>query len=189
MRCITSKLPSYFYMFAFPRLPFKSYPPFGYLIVWPIEYLSVFCSYASLPALMCFTVGSCWLVIAFMTDIMSDLTKLNRVCKNARHDAWELKVRFRNIIQSYSEVKELSLALFIAHKSQNHISVNSIEGQFGPLLFKICYLFRLFSDFNETVEYLLFIVFVYAFLHSCCTMLVIESQLVEYIINQIRYDN
>lgn len=120
IRCIASKLPSYFHMCAFLRLPFKSHPPFGYLIVWPVEYLSVFCAYASLPALMCFAVGSCWLVIAFMADIMSDLAKLNRACKNARHDAWELKVRYRNIIQSYSEVKELSLALFIAHKSQNH---------------------------------------------------------------------
>lgn len=39
---------------------------------------------------------------------------------------------------------------------------------------------RLFSEFNDTNEYLIVVGFAYAFLHSCSTLLVLDSQFVEY---------
>lgn len=40
--------------------------------------------------------------------------------------------------------------------------------------------FRLFSEFTVANEYLMLIVFIYAILHIFSTLLVLDSQLVEY---------
>lgn len=90
------------------RLPFKSHPPFGYLIIWLIDFVAVFFTFACLAPLMSYAAGSSWAIIAFVTDIMNDVTKINRICKVTRQNTWEIKVRFCNIIQLYSEVKQLS---------------------------------------------------------------------------------
>lgn len=97
------------------RFPFESYPPFGYLIVLLCETGSSFCILSCLSPLICLAIGSCWTIITFMTDIMHDLSRMNRACKVVPQVAWELKKRFYDVIQLYSEVKQLSenFALFL----------------------------------------------------------------------------
>lgn len=55
---------------------------------------------------MCLAIGICWLVIFFIADIENDLSNLNDR-ENVRQNVQELKVRFCNIIQLFSEVKQL----------------------------------------------------------------------------------
>lgn len=123
------KLPSLIH-FTSLSLPMTSNPPFGYLIVWLFETGSVFCTFYNLVPLICLTIGCCWFIIAFMKDIMIEMTKLNRAFKLARHNTWELKVRFCNIIELYSEVKQLSKNL----KLRNIFSIKNCN-QFSYFYF------------------------------------------------------
>lgn len=67
-----------------------------------------FCvTYAAVPEI-CSYVGSCWLFISFIKDIEKDLTIL-RVKKSSRKKGTALTARFSEIVQEYSEVKQLSV--------------------------------------------------------------------------------
>lgn len=62
----------------------------------------IFVILATLP----FVIGSCWFIILFIKDILNDLTALNRIAKETGTSARELRARFREIVQLYSEAKE-----------------------------------------------------------------------------------
>lgn len=154
----------------FPSLPYKSHPPVGYLIAWLIETVSN-CSLAlCLVPLMCHTISACWLIISFIKDIAADLEEWNNGSVQNQH---ELKVRFRNTIQLYSNVKELSTNLVFLVYDSWPIRLERIH--------LICFhLFRFIGEFNATSEYAILIVFTYILLNMCSTLLVFMSLIVEY---------
>lgn len=59
---------------------------------------------------ICFLIGCSWLFICFAKDATNDLLFLNINGKLKRNHA-EVKRRFRNIVRTYADVKELSLIL------------------------------------------------------------------------------
>lgn len=87
-------------------LPYKSHPPFGYLIVWLIEFVSNLGLPLSLVPLMCHTIGVCWLIISFIKDLTNDFSNWNGVDNHL--NAQEFKARLRNTVQLHSNVKQLS---------------------------------------------------------------------------------
>lgn len=92
-------------------------PPLGYLICWLLEAISEFCLFFYIVPNLCLLVGTSWLLIAFLKDISNDLLKLyvHRKCHQYR---WELNVRFCQIIQLYSDVKQLSKKILSEKKSK-----------------------------------------------------------------------
>lgn len=96
---------------AFWRLPQPNWhSPFGYLIALFIELAAAFAMLFSVLTIICLLVGSCWLFIAFVEDIINDLTQLKIDEKSNATDR-EMKTCFSNIIQFYSDAKQLSLNL------------------------------------------------------------------------------
>lgn len=57
---------------------------------------------------MSFGIGACWLVISIIEDILNDLTELNQIVKKFNKSEWELKIRFCDVVQTFSDAKELS---------------------------------------------------------------------------------
>lgn len=92
----------------FFRLPFKRSPPIGYILVWFFDAISICCVIFVIVPVLALGIGLCWLIIAFIKDILNELARLNSFCQAARKNVWELKMRFCTIIQLYSETKELS---------------------------------------------------------------------------------
>lgn len=98
----------FLYQLLFFRIPFKWAPPFGYLLVWLIDAVSICCVIFVIIPGMALGIGVCWWIAAFINDTLNELDKLSSFCKAARKNACEIKVRFCNIIQLYSETKQLS---------------------------------------------------------------------------------
>lgn len=114
----------------FLRIPFKWTPPLGYIFVWQMTAISLFCVIFVIIPLMSFGIGSCWLMILFIKDILNDLTKLSQITKKSNKIAWELKVRLCNVVQLYSEAKELSGAfLFNLFSSDSKSIMCILSGQ------------------------------------------------------------
>ena len=64
----------------------------------------------------CLLIGFCWLSIAIVEDISSDLLELDFSCGKLNQNHQLMKQRFSNIIQLYSEVKQLSKRFFLKPK-------------------------------------------------------------------------
>lgn len=84
--------------------------PFGYLIALLFETIAMFWVNLGSVPIGCFLVGSCWLIVAFVDDIINDLTILNNYGKSMR-DYWKLKQQLYFIVQNIADAKQLS-----AHK-------------------------------------------------------------------------
>lgn len=113
-------------------------------------------------------IGMIWLMIAFVKDFSDDLLKLH-IRRASHQNRWKLKVRFRNIIQLHSEVKQLS------QKRKKPKSETNSE------FFSLSFFFssRLFDDFNAILEFQLLILFLWSIFALCSSSLVLQLQLVE----------
>lgn len=90
------------------RLPFNWKTPFGYLIALLFETVAMFgVNLGSVP-IGCFLLGTCWLVMAFVDDIINDISILNGYGKSMR-DAWKVKPQFHFIVQNIADAKQLSV--------------------------------------------------------------------------------
>lgn len=99
----------WFFQFSFEHqksLPFDWHAPCGYLIAFLAQTIESFCTVYSACPILCIVVGSCWLFIAFVKDLTSELPVLNAAIKSA--DERQLNVNFCEIIKLYSDVKQLS---------------------------------------------------------------------------------
>lgn len=98
--------------FQFPqlasRLPFDWETPLGYTVAFLIQSAAIFSILVGAVAAVCHLIGSCWMIVAFVEDISSELSTLNadeeESCPNER----EWKERVNNIIRLHSHVKGLS---------------------------------------------------------------------------------
>lgn len=162
---------STFILQIFCRLPYKSNPPVGYVIVWFIQFMTNFYLVLCFAALLCHTISECWLIIEFIKDILSDWS--DAVSEQSDH---ELKAYFGKTIQLHSNVKELSEKSFVL----GFLKLSFIIFLFIPLVF------RLINEFNATSEYLILVLFSYIMLNICSSLLVFMSQIVEYITSLIK---
>lgn len=68
-----------------------------------------FCLIFSAVSALGFYIGSCWLFISFVKDIKNDLDLLN-VAGKSKRSRMKVTERFCDVVQVYSNVKELSPA-------------------------------------------------------------------------------
>lgn len=91
------------------RLPFDWHTPSGYLIAFLAQTIESFFTVYSACPILCIVVGSCWLFIAFVRELTSELPTLNAAIKSSderRH--LHVKKQLCEIIELYSDVKQLS---------------------------------------------------------------------------------
>ena len=149
-------------------MPFNCKTPLGlafYLItVSPSTFCILFCAVPS----TCFFIGSGWLLISFAKNMRNDLSHFNAVASSRRHRA-EVKGSFCQIIQIYSDVKELSDIVF-------NLVVNGIKFIF----IKFLTLFRIVGEFNVVYEYKILALFLWTLLSIASSLIVFQIELVKY---------
>lgn len=93
--------------FFLPRMPFNWKTPFGYCITMLIQSTDVYYSGLCGLPIVCFLIGGCYLLKTIVNDITNDLFRLNTVQKSEK-DRINTKILFCNIIQNFSDTKQLS---------------------------------------------------------------------------------
>lgn len=89
-------------------LPFNWQTKFGYLIALIIEAIGASTiSLCGVPVI-CFLVGSCWLLKTIIQDITNDLSQLNETVPSSTEDKNDVEKIFRTFIQNFSKTEELS---------------------------------------------------------------------------------
>lgn len=89
------------------RLPFDYKTPFGFLLLSFVQIPWAFCIVFSAVPVISFFIGSCWLFTSFVKDVTNDLHQLNLAGKSKR-GRMNVKERFCNLVQVYTNLKELS---------------------------------------------------------------------------------
>lgn len=88
------------------RMPFDWRTPLGYLIVLALESFVVSSiGFTNMP-LICFIVGSCWLINSLVKDIANDLIDFNVSKKNEVR--MKAKENLCYIVQNFADIKQLS---------------------------------------------------------------------------------
>lgn len=92
------------------RFPFNWKTPLGYLIALLFETIAQFCVQVMQVPISCFFIGTCWFAMAFIDDILNDVTILNGYAKRMRN-AWKVQKQFYFIVQNIADVQQLSIKL------------------------------------------------------------------------------
>lgn len=90
------------------RYPFEWRTPIGYLIALLSQSASSFAILYSICPLICFIVGTCWLLIGCSEDISNELPYLNTVKTPRRNGYVELKEHICSIAKLSVNAKEFS---------------------------------------------------------------------------------
>lgn len=96
--------------FFISRLPFNWKTPLGYSIAFTIEGIVICGQVFSFVPLLSFFIGTCWLMLAFARDLTNQLTHLKYHGQTSRSHG-QLKIKFNEILQMYSEARQLSISL------------------------------------------------------------------------------
>lgn len=89
------------------RFPFNWKTPIGYILALASEMIAAFWTQLVLVPNGCFLIGSCWFVVAFVDDIVNDVSVLNRYGK-WMGNAWKLEQQLYFIVQNIVDVQQLS---------------------------------------------------------------------------------
>lgn len=163
------------------RLPFNWKTTSGYLIAYVGQVVVSFCTvYLSSPVLS-FIIGSCWLFGAFINDIKNDLIAFNGI-ESTNTNQVEIKKQFCQIVQLYSDVKQLS-------ETNKKIPKNSPFLSILRATFDVYFVYRLIAKYNTIYEFITIAFFIWGLLTMSSTMLVIQTVIVKYkIINRFMFD-
>lgn len=105
---------------VFFRLPFNWKCPVGYLIIASFEYLEVLFACEIVCLVLCFLIGSCYLLESFINDISNEICSLNAEGQKTKSNGNKLAINERtilcNAVQHHSDLKQLSatIAWYIA---------------------------------------------------------------------------
>lgn len=92
------------------RNPFNWKTPLGYAITFSIQFGAWTFLLKLCCCILCFFGGVCWLLIAFIEDINSDIKNLNKI-KRIRENDMKFSQQLVKIIHFHSTAKQLSLNL------------------------------------------------------------------------------
>lgn len=94
-------------LIATHRFPFNWATPFGYLIALVLEYIFLFCSLLNSVAILCYSIAMPWLLQSCVKDISFEVSYLD-VDEILNGNRMEMIDCFRNILQDFTTIKELS---------------------------------------------------------------------------------
>lgn len=120
------------YMFFAPffplvqSLPFNWKSPFGYLIAMIIfaeaTYYLLYCG----VIMVCFLVGSCWLIQTIVQDVADDVSAFNVTSKKWNQNRMEMRKIFNKFIDDNSKAKQLSCQFELQHVIDSFGMVSSL---------------------------------------------------------------
>lgn len=90
----------------FIRFPFDWRTVIGYLIALLSQCAALLSILISFIPIICILIGSCWLSIVFVKDLINELAHLNTAKSKRNHP--EIRAHFCQIVQSYADAKQLS---------------------------------------------------------------------------------
>lgn len=148
------------------RFPFNWKTPFGYLIAYALEYMGAVHSISIVLCQTTFIIASYWMLISLGKDITNELNTINA----AQEDRLELTMKLSNVIHLHSNAKQLSdFTIFF----KRHLSWE-LQLDFN--------FFRLVRDFLNAYEFNILIHFFWTILSICGTLLLIQMELVGWVI-------
>lgn len=92
-------------------MPLNWKTPFGYPLALAIESIIIYAIAMACVPMICFTIGACWLIAAIVEDMTHDLNNLT--IKSNKKNAIRLEKYFRDMIQEFVEIKQLSFTKFL----------------------------------------------------------------------------
>lgn len=111
-------------------MPFNWKTPLGFFVALTVQAIASYFTLLSTASILCFLVGLCLLLIAFVRDLANDLKALS-VTEIPKKKHEKLMEDFRKSIKRYSQVKELrSSSCPYGIQMNNHI--------FMLFFFKVC---------------------------------------------------
>lgn len=88
------------------RLPFNWKTPTAYLIAVSAQSIPIYCTLFCAQSVICFLIGSCWLIDSIVNDIASDLPQLNVGGASNRNENTK---RLCCIVEFFMNAKQLSV--------------------------------------------------------------------------------
>ena len=105
----------FIHFFRFCRvLPFDWKTPFGYLVIWLAEFIGVFVVYLIVTPFFCLIFASSSFFLMIIDDMTHDLAAFvdNDVKTSDEYDCDDMAQHFRDIVQLYSDEKQLNFRFF-----------------------------------------------------------------------------
>lgn len=135
----------------FDRLPFDWKNPYGYVIIFIMDYITAFYVMSIMVCQTSLIIGSYWLLISLAKDLSRDLYKINATKMNRL----QFKREIINFIQYQSDAKRLS---------EHWFPFFSLDFQHSSMKFKLffCFLelFRIFwKHMNSILRFTFFVPF------------------------------
>lgn len=157
-------------------MPFNWKTPSGYLITLLFEFFSFHCADVFIIAVLCFLVGTCFLLKSFIADITNDLHLLSNGKIKTVKQAQRIQKIFCEIAQDLAKIKELSVILFWC--LQNFwFGMNTVKHYEFCITTMIC---RFVDKFNQIHKFVITTFFSWTLLTLCCSFLIIQLELVNY---------
>lgn len=94
-------------------MPFNWKTPLGYLITLLFEFGCVYFVDVFIIAVLCFLVGTCFLLKSFIADITAVLHRLNKNEITTVANVQKIKKILYNVVQDMANIKQLSVIFFI----------------------------------------------------------------------------
>lgn len=157
---------NYYIWSFFYRFPFNTKNPIGYFIASICEYVAIITQAFVVMCIICFAVGITLLLISLAEDIKSALNALeggsNKKEKGKRKSRSKIIMKqLLQLIEFHSNAKELSKFFYT--------SLFSISKSFSS-----GFTYRLIRDFGELIQYICLILFTWALVSICMTMLLVQ---------------
>lgn len=127
-----------------------------------MQWIDAYYSVLAGVILGCYSIGSCFLIKSFVSDITNDLPLLNFEA-TVSDGNYELVIkRFINIVREFSVVKELSRWIPL------------------ELLFEFLFYFRFVREFNGNFQYFIIVTYVWSRLTMLSSMITLHFVLVDH---------
>lgn len=104
-----------FFSLRSDRFPFNWKTPFRFFIALLVQSASLFAILFGITPLMCFLIGTCYLIVTIVEDITNELAPLNADEVLNRHER-ELTEHLSKIVQLHADAKQLSHIFFQADR-------------------------------------------------------------------------
>lgn len=105
-----------FILLLLRSLPFDWKTPCGYLMASIFILTAAAVTLLFVVPISCFVIGFAWIAIAFVKQGISNVHNLNEITRNSNANHFLLLHSFGNIVQDFSDIKELSANLASIHQ-------------------------------------------------------------------------
>lgn len=147
------------------RFPFDTNSPFGYVIAIILQYIYASYSFIFGGCILSFAVGAFLFALTMVNDIKCCLESVDESVKTKDHQL--ILMRYVNFLQYFSDAKQLSKL------KKNELEIFEVQ-----LL--TVFPFRAIQYFMELFQPILISLFTFGLISICCTVLIIQIDLVQY---------